>query len=96
MEDRYFIAVKMINYKNKEVTGYYGEDPIGYVYFAELIDHKWVRYFSSLEDAKEFLANAYVIVDGKLKFKHYCKDNLIGFPKIVKLTMQIEDVYELT
>ena len=86
----------MINYKNKEVTGYYGEDPIGYVYFAEHIDHKWVRYFSSLEDAKKFLTNTYIIVDGKLKFKNYVKDNLIGFPKIVKLTIQMEDVYELT
>jgi hypothetical protein len=96
MKNKYFIAVKKINLKNKEVTAYYGEDSISYVYFEENIESSFVKHFTSLEEAKEYLAEVYSIIDGKLKFKGYYEDNLIGFPKIVKLTMSIEDVYELT
>ena len=96
MENGYFIAVKMINYKNKEVTGYYGEDSVGCVYFEENIESPMIKHFTSLKEAKEYLAEVYSIINGKLIFEGYYEDNLIGFPKIVKLTMQIEDVYALT
>ena len=60
------------------------------------ISNSEVKTFKTLEDAKRFLKEEYQIKDGKLGFKGYHQDNLIGFPRIVKLSFITECVWEMT
>jgi hypothetical protein len=98
MNPKYFIAQEMLNFKKEKVTGYYAQDRAsgGYPYFNDSINCSEVKAFKTLEDAKQFLKEEYRIKDGKLGFNGYGQDNLIGFPRIVKLSFITECVWEMT
>lgn len=98
MNPKYFIAQEMLNYRKEKVIGYYAEDRAsgGYPYFNDCLNNSEVKTFKTLEDAKQFLKEEYQTKDGKLGFKGYYQDNLIGFPRIVKLSFITECVWEMT
>ena len=94
---KYFISSKMINYQNEEVIGYLAQDRAsgGVTYFSDNINNSEVRTFSSIDEAKTFIKDEYVIENKKLKFKGCGSDKLIGLPEVVTIKNVIEAVYTL-
>ena len=98
MNNKYYICAKIKGIDGSITERFYAHDKAsgGYPYFSKDITNCEVKEFSTLENAKKFLKENYIIKDGKMQFYAYYENNIVGFPYIIKTELKVETVYELT